>query len=183
MELHSVDASFDQGIDMKLALREDIGAELDDFLLLSLLGIDDEARESVRVILWRHLRYFPVFAEVADYVIERNEKILQRQLLQTIQSANIDFAHRDEATFLRTIVRILGDEHTAASEWREDIRTGILVGFCDWYEPELVRFGLYARTVAYPINSTPFLEISVFLCRRYLTRGLTSYSVNYSRSN
>lgn len=137
MEARLLDPSVDQAIVVELALREDIGAELDDFLLLSLLGIDDEARESAREILWRHLRHFPVFAEIADYLIQRNDVFLKTQLLQTITTENIHFADPREAKFLATIVELLESERLLASRWREESSI-MSLDFDHWHDPILV---------------------------------------------
>lgn len=117
MEANTSHISFDQGFVMELALQEDIGAELDDFLLLKLLGIHDEARDSVQMILWRHLRYFPVFAEVADYVIEKDDPLLKRRLLETIVFESIHFSHPDEKLFMETIRELLNAGHTYDSDF------------------------------------------------------------------
>lgn len=137
MEVCSSDTLFEQGSDMELALQEDIGAELDDFLLLSLLGIDGEAQECIRIVLWRHLRYFPIFAEVADYLIEKGDTSLKAQLLRTIMSENINFPHPHERVFLDTVVTILEDEHQAVQRFLLDF--GIISSsFDNWNDPILV---------------------------------------------
>lgn len=119
---------------MEICLEEDVAAELDDFLLLRLLGIDDEAKILAQNVLWTHLRHFSVFAEVVDYAIETNDTLLQTQILRTIRQEAIEFPAPHEATFLDTVVRIL--------EHRTDLRSYVkrsLVLFQQWDSPILVR--------------------------------------------
>lgn len=61
-----------QQIVMELDLFEDIAAELEDFILLSKLGVTDEAFELVDAVLVRHIRFFPVFAEITGFLIDNN---------------------------------------------------------------------------------------------------------------
>lgn len=106
-----------QVIHMDLPLREDIGAELDDFLTLDLLGINDEARDLAQTVLWRHMRHFPVFAEVADYAIDKNDEILQAQLLATVRGQTIEFRQAEEQSFLNTMTELLDREARVSISW------------------------------------------------------------------
>ena len=57
-----------------LDLEEDLVAELENFLLHVRLKVTVEALQIVDNVLWRHLQYFPVFAEVASFLIELGDK-------------------------------------------------------------------------------------------------------------
>lgn len=106
-----------RAFDTELPLREDIGAELDDFLTLDLLGINDEARDLTQTVLWRHLRHFPVFAEVADYAIDKNDELLQAQLLATIRGQAIEFHPAEERLFLNTVTELLDQGKRLSMSW------------------------------------------------------------------
>jgi len=58
--------------DIELDLEEDIPAELEEFVLLARLGVKDEALRLAQDVLWRHIHQFPVFAEIAGFLIEHN---------------------------------------------------------------------------------------------------------------
>lgn len=109
----------DQIICMELPLRENIGAELDDFLTLGLLGIHDEARDLAQTVLWRHLRYFPIFAEVADYAIDKSDEVLQRQLLASIRDQAIEFEDIDERALMETVTEILDPDKPLSWSWSD----------------------------------------------------------------
>ncbi|KAK5957200.1 hypothetical protein OHC33_001571 [Knufia fluminis] len=52
-----------------MSMKEDVAAELEDFILLARLGIVDAALEIVDHVLWPHLNVFAVTAEVAGFLI------------------------------------------------------------------------------------------------------------------
>ena len=58
--------------DMEMELEEDVPAELEDFIFLARLGVKDEALRLAQNVLWRHIYQFPVFAEIAGFLIEHN---------------------------------------------------------------------------------------------------------------
>lgn len=102
----------DPEVTMELALQEDVDAELEDFLLLSLLRIDDEAKDVVRAVLWRHLRHFSVFAEIAGFAIDRNDSALLNELITTMSEARIEFQSKDEMMFLQIVDALARHEST-----------------------------------------------------------------------
>lgn len=51
-------------------LKEDIAAELEDFVLLARLGITDKALEIVDHGLCRHLHVFAVTAETGGFMVQ-----------------------------------------------------------------------------------------------------------------
>lgn len=121
MERRQPDVSDSGETQLEMPLLEDIGAELDDFLLLNLLAIDDEARDLLRLVLGRHLQHFPVFAEAAGYVIEKmiennienrvmKDTLLQKELRASISRDAIHFDSPDQRMFLNTVIEILDDE-------------------------------------------------------------------------
>ena len=57
-----------------LDLEEDLVAELENFLLHVRLKVTVDALEIVDNVLWRHLHHFPVFAEVAGFLIELGDR-------------------------------------------------------------------------------------------------------------
>lgn len=123
-------------LSVELPVYEDIGAEIDDFLTLSLLGLEEEARDLAQIILWLHLRRFPVFAEVADYAINKHDELLQGQLLQSIREQAIEFTQHEERSFLDTVTEILDPEKALSWSW-SDLKV-ILSGFDQWHSTILV---------------------------------------------
>lgn len=123
-------------LSVELPVYEDIGAEIDDFLALSLLGLEDEARDLAQTILWPHLRHFPVFAEVADYAIDKNDELLQRQLLRSIREQRIQFTQPEERSFLETVTEILDPGQALSWSW-SDVRLWSLE-FDQWHSTILV---------------------------------------------
>lgn len=118
------------GFEMEVALQEDIGAELDYFVLLTLLGIDDEALEFASTVLWYHLRYFPVTAEIAGYLVARNDIKQLRRLWDYLEDNHIQFDNADEKLLLEHMKQIVKDERIASRDWyqavigmNEEIRT------------------------------------------------------------
>lgn len=114
---------------MELQINEDVGAEIEDFLLLGILGIYDEARDLARTILWRHLRHFPVFAEISDFAIASNDERLQTQLQKSIRRESIKFDFSDEQSFLNAVKEILREripwfQVIAFTEWNSPISVG-----------------------------------------------------------
>lgn len=123
-------------ISIELPLREDVGAEVADFLTLGLLGIDKEATDLAQTILWRHLHHFPVFAEVADYAVDKDNESLQTELLRITREQAIQFTHPNEQSFLKAVIEILDPKKQLSITWssmREQ-----MARFNQWSSPTLV---------------------------------------------
>lgn len=88
--------------DMELELEEDIDAYLVDFVFLARLGVTDEARKLAEQILWRHIDFFPVFAEVCAFYIMLNEHQAVSELLLDLAANRISFADPHQQGFVRT---------------------------------------------------------------------------------
>lgn len=82
-------------IDMELDLKEDVAAELEDFILLSRLGVVEEALQMVEHVLWRHFRFFPVYAEVCIFLIQIDEKGLLRKIVKDLDIGAISLRTQD----------------------------------------------------------------------------------------
>lgn len=66
-------------ITAKLDLEEDVEAELEDFMLLSRLGVENEAYRLLTDVLWSHISFFPVFVEAAYFLFRtKNFKKLEQ---------------------------------------------------------------------------------------------------------
>lgn len=109
--------SYDSDYEMRLTVREDVGAELDEFLCLKLLGCDEDALKVVEELLWRHLRFFPVFAEIAGSAIEENDMSLLQRLLEFIQQAEVCLESSEELQFLADVQLIRRSPQVAAATW------------------------------------------------------------------
>jgi hypothetical protein len=103
------------------ALKEDVGAELDYFVFLTLLGIDDEASEFASTVLWRHLQHFPVTAEIAGYLVARDDIGELRRLGEALENRQIRFENADESLLLTCIEQIVTDKVAAAHTWHSGV--------------------------------------------------------------
>lgn len=121
MEDSSTSISQNPDFEMEVALQEDIGAELDYFVFLTLLGIDDEASEFASTVLWSHLRHFPVTAEIAGYLVSRNNIDELKRLLDSLENNHIQFENADESLLLTHIRRIVADDGAAARSWYQEV--------------------------------------------------------------
>jgi len=98
----------------EMNVQEDVAAELEAFILRSRLGLWDEANEILDKALWRHLNFFPVFAEIAVYLVEREDnerfsrlktKVGEENLVfAKISEEHLVFAKTEEEDFVKTFV-------------------------------------------------------------------------------
>ena len=90
-----------EGTTLEVICKEDVAAELEDFVFLARLGVIDEALDLVDNILWRHIHIFPVMAEVAGYLLELNDRDRLRALVNKARKHGIAFPdERDERLWL-----------------------------------------------------------------------------------
>ena len=74
----------------RLELEEDVAAELEDFALLVRIGIYDEAYRHLDTILWDHLDHYAVFAEVAQFLADRNDMTDRKKaFINTLQLGEV----------------------------------------------------------------------------------------------
>lgn len=108
---------------MELPLKEDIGAELDYFVFLTLLGLDDEASEFAIAVLWRHLGHFPVAAEIAGYMVSQNDFEGLSRLWNTLGSSCIQHWSSEEDLLLyHQMTDIVMTEVETARKWLIELR-------------------------------------------------------------
>ncbi|KAK5081510.1 hypothetical protein LTR05_007641 [Lithohypha guttulata] len=91
------------GFEMDLDLKEDVQAELEDFILLARLGVEDEALHLARTVLWHHIHHFPVFAEVAGFLLEHRLNDQVQELIFTIREKDIQFPLEGQQVFTRLV--------------------------------------------------------------------------------
>ena len=77
-----------------LSVEEDVDAELAHFAHLAQLGADKDARESAEMVLWRHLSFFPAFAELGGFFIALNDFQAVKEMLESVKRSNFS---KDEA--------------------------------------------------------------------------------------
>lgn len=87
------------GFEMDLDLEEDVQVELEDFILLARLGVKDEALHLARTVLWRHVYHFPVFAEVAGFLLEHRLNEHLRELISEMNEEDIHFQLGEQQAF------------------------------------------------------------------------------------
>jgi len=86
-----------------LELEEDIAAELEDFVLVARLGIIADAQRLVSDVLWRHLQFFPVVAEVAEFLLGCGLWKSLDELVRELDRRNILFDDDDEKETVRRL--------------------------------------------------------------------------------
>ncbi|KAK5093368.1 hypothetical protein LTR70_004740 [Exophiala xenobiotica] len=86
-----------------LELEEDIPAELEDFVLVSRLGMVADAQRLVSDVLWRHLRYFPVVAEIAEFFLGSGLWESLDDLVRELDRRRISFDDYNEKEVLRRL--------------------------------------------------------------------------------
>lgn len=127
----TMEPSQDLVFDVEMALQEDVGAELDYFIFLTLLGLDDEAQDFASTVLWSHLQHFPVLAEIANYFVGRNQINGLKQLLDRVEEADIQFDDAEENSFLTYIRLIEVDQYAVSREWYQTAED-LTEKFDDW---------------------------------------------------
>lgn len=95
------DAQDNSTFEMKL--KEDVAAELEEFILLSRLALHDEAMGIAGHILWRHLQIFPVMAEISGYLVEQQDLHRLRRLVQDLDRWHITFAATEDGGFVELL--------------------------------------------------------------------------------
>ena len=98
----------------EMKLKEDVAAELEEFILLSRLAVHDEAMDIAEHILWRHLQIFPVMAEISGCLIEQRDFQRLRRLVRDLDCRHIRFTATDEADFIE-LLRALSDRPNPAT--------------------------------------------------------------------
>ncbi|KAK5957201.1 hypothetical protein OHC33_001572 [Knufia fluminis] len=93
----------DVAVEMEVDLQEDVGAEFEDLILYSRLGLVDDATELVEEVLLRQIQHFPVFAEVTASLSERADMGRLEMVSDILASADAAFEDRDEALYCRII--------------------------------------------------------------------------------
>jgi hypothetical protein len=89
--------------EMDLDIQEDVDACLAEFVFLVRLDLHEDARHLAEDILWRHIGYFPVFAELAAFFITIQDVQATSDLISDLAARRIVFAGIDEQEFLRMV--------------------------------------------------------------------------------
>lgn len=97
--------------DMELDLEEDIPAELEEFILLARLGVEDEALRLAQDVLWRHTHHYPVFAEVAGFLAEHRLFGELRTLVNHLYDRKVEFRDREEQEFVQFLSSLMLQDH------------------------------------------------------------------------
>ena len=95
--MSGIDEDNRESIVVKMHLQEDIAAELEAMILCSRLGFIKEARQIVDQALWRHLHFFPVFAEVAVFMFTNYDRVSLDRLRNKMMTDGITFSDEEAA--------------------------------------------------------------------------------------
>jgi len=87
--------------DMELELEEDVDAYLEDFVFFARLGLKRRARQLAENVLWRHIDFFPVFAEICAFYIVCHDRWAVLELITDLAANSIVFSEPDEKDFVR----------------------------------------------------------------------------------
>lgn len=134
--------SEDNPLVFDIKLEEDIEAELEDFILLTRLGVHREAKEIYHEVLKEHQNLFPVFAELAGFFVELGEMNQLSALLEDLGPTGATFDNSDRrellsllSSFAKADVRPTESYKTYLDQWilylvihfeRRDSKTGRL---------------------------------------------------------
>lgn len=108
------DSSDVAGLKFTMQVEEDIGAEIEDFIFCSRLGLEDEALQIAEQALWKHLKCFPVFAEVALFLVWNLDMKRLDDLAHKVRKDRIQFAEA-EGEFMSTVLQIASG--TEEEDW------------------------------------------------------------------
>ena len=97
----------DLGFTLSLGLDEDVAAELEDFALLTRLSIIDEADDMIKNVLEGHLNHFAVFAEVVQFLLDRQNLSQLQVLVGKLSENQICFNRSDEREFVHLIKALI----------------------------------------------------------------------------
>ncbi|KAL4986714.1 ankyrin repeat-containing domain protein [Aspergillus falconensis] len=89
--------------DMDLDTEEDVDACLAEFVRLARLDAREEARQIAEHFLWRHIDFFPVFAEMAAFFIVLGDMQAAADLVIDLSARKIMFAERDQQDYVQMV--------------------------------------------------------------------------------
>ena len=93
--------------DLELPIEEDVDACLTHFVFLSRLGLPkalQAARHLADTVLWRHLYFFPVFAELGFFFVYTDDQESARDLLVASDRMQAPFMEHDQRAFVQTLM-------------------------------------------------------------------------------
>lgn len=119
--------------DMELELEEDVDASLEDFIFRARLGLKGRARQLAEHVLWRHIDFFPVFAEICAFYIVCRDRGAVLELIADLAASSIVFSDPDEQDFVKMAAlfargrlrnpAVAHDQTMTASESRDQARS------------------------------------------------------------
>lgn len=86
-------------IHLDAELEEDIGAEIEDLTLARRLGQHEDAVEVINTVLLRHVRHFPVFAEITGYLWRRDDLKMLDDVCSSLQQPDSTWEPTEVAYF------------------------------------------------------------------------------------
>lgn len=90
--------------DMELELEEDVDACLEDFVFFARLGLRGRARQLAKHVLWQHIDFFPVFAEVCAFYIVCHDRWAVLELITDLTANSTVFSEPDAKDLLKMAV-------------------------------------------------------------------------------
>lgn len=105
-DMQNKDAFPPEPLMLELGLEEDIEAELEEFIVLSRLEIIPEAMAMATDVLWRHIRLFPVLAELVGFFIEHQRSTEIALLQDELIKQHVSFAQQDESNFFDFVLNL-----------------------------------------------------------------------------
>lgn len=101
-----------------IELNTDISLLIKHFILQVRLGLKDEALTTIREVLWQHLLFFPVFAEIISFFVEEERLHDLQSVLELLHQQNYTaFFAPDEIRLVQCFNPIREVEVTTASSW------------------------------------------------------------------
>lgn len=117
MELFTATTNSDGDIlfEFSLPIEEDIDAVLAHFTALVRLGADDAARDIADTILWRHLYFFPVFAELGAFYVATDDQQAVKEMLHDVSTESTHLYGASEGVVSETLKMFAANTLTAAT--------------------------------------------------------------------
>lgn len=89
--------------DMDLGTEEDVDACLAEFVFLVRLDIREDARQLAEHVLWRHIEFFPVFAELSAFFILIQDRQAASDLIVDLAVRRIAFEAPDQQDYVQMV--------------------------------------------------------------------------------
>ncbi|KAK5081196.1 hypothetical protein LTR05_007990 [Lithohypha guttulata] len=151
-----------------LNLKEDIAAELEDFMLLTRLGTYDEASEFVNQVLWPHFSWFPILAEVLYFFREQDDYNGLARVLSELAIRDIEFQSTHEQKLIRCVFAIYSNVNKRWEPSTSDRRDQHYAALAKVYETLILQFSAKPSQDGHPSDSVTRILTAISVKQAWL---------------